>query len=216
LSTASFIFSKLVRKIIKFWRSKHLKVVAYLDDGIGEAETFENAYKDSKSIQVDLSKFGFIIAEEKCQWVPVQNLVWLGLEWDMKEGKLRVTQECVDKILRCIESLVLQIKQHSFRLVSVKFLASIIGQIISIQSVMGEEVRLRTRYAYECILERASWKAPVQVSKEAEGEFIFWYQNIKKMNERDSYLCQLTDDETYDANIFCDASGMGYCGYIHL
>ena len=84
------------------------------------------------------------------------------------------------------------------------------------QSVMGEEVRLRTRYAYECVLERASWKAPVQVSKEAEGEFIFWYQNIKKMNERDSYLCQLTDDEIYDANIFCDASGMGYCGYIHL
>ena len=65
MSTASFIFSKLVRKIIKFWRSKHLKVVAYLDDGIGEAETFENAYKDSKSIQVDLSKFGFIIARGK-------------------------------------------------------------------------------------------------------------------------------------------------------
>jgi hypothetical protein len=34
------------------------------------------------------------------------------------------------------------------------------------------------------------------------------------MNERGSYLCQLTDDEIYDANIFCDASGMGYGGYI--
>ena len=74
----------------------------------------------------------------------------LGLEWDMKEGKLRVTQERVDKILRCIlKSLFLQIKQHSFRLVSIIFLASIIGQIISMQSVMGEEVKLRTRYAYE-------------------------------------------------------------------
>ena len=194
MSTASFIFSKLVREIIKFWRSKHLKFVAYLDDGIGGAETLENAFKDSKSIKADLSKIGFIIAEEKCR-VAVQNLVCLGLERDMKEGKLRVTQERVDKILRCIESLSLQNKQHSFRLTSVKFLASIIGQIISIQSVMGEEVRLRTRYAYECVLERASWKAPVQVSKEAEGEFIFWYQNIKKMNERGSYLCQLTDDE---------------------
>jgi hypothetical protein len=37
---------------------------------------------------------------------------------------------------------------------------------------MGEEGRLRTRYAYECVLERASWKAPVQVSKEAEGVHI--------------------------------------------
>ena len=114
MSTAGFIFSKLVREIIKFWRSKHLKVVAYPDDGIGGVETFENAYKDSKSIQVDLSKFSFIIASEKCQWVLVQNLVWLGLEWDTKEGKLRVTQERVDKILKCIESLILQIKQYSF------------------------------------------------------------------------------------------------------
>ena len=167
-----FITSKLAREIIKFWRSKHLKVVVYLDEGIGGAETFEKAFKDSKSIKADLLKFGFIIAEEKRQWVPVQNLVWLGLKWDMKEGKLRITQEHVDKILRCIESLFLQIKQHIFRLVSVKYLASIIGQIISIQAEMGE-VRLRRRYAYECVLERASWKAPVQVSKKAEGEFIF-------------------------------------------
>jgi hypothetical protein len=34
------------------------------------------------------------------------------------------------------------------------------------------------------------------------------------MNERGSYLCQLTDDEIYDANIFCDASCIGYGGYI--
>ena len=67
LSTAGFIFSILVREIIKFWRSKHLRVVAYLNDGIGGAETFENAFKDSKSIKADLSKFGFISAEEKFQ-----------------------------------------------------------------------------------------------------------------------------------------------------
>lgn len=73
-----------------------------------------------------------------------------------------------------MESLFLQIKQNSFRIVSVTFSASIIGQIITMQSVMGEEERLRTRYAYKCVLERASWKAPVQVNKEAEGEFIFW------------------------------------------
>ena len=103
MSTASFIFSKLVREIIKFWRSKHLKVVAYVDDGIG-AETLENAFKDNKSIKADLSKIGFIIAEGKCLWVAVQNVVWLGLERGMKEGKLRVsnTRTC-DKILRCTE-----------------------------------------------------------------------------------------------------------------
>jgi hypothetical protein len=36
-----------------------------INDGIGGAETFENAFKDSKSIKADLSKFGFYISRGK-------------------------------------------------------------------------------------------------------------------------------------------------------
>ena len=41
LATAGFIFSKVLREIIKYWRSKSIRIIMYLDDGLGGADTFE-------------------------------------------------------------------------------------------------------------------------------------------------------------------------------
>ena len=37
-----------------------------------------------------------------------------------------------------------------------RFIASIVGQLISMQIVIGDTVRLNTRYLYDCILSRAA------------------------------------------------------------
>jgi hypothetical protein len=34
LATAGFIFSKVLREIIKYWRSKSIRIIMYLDDGL--------------------------------------------------------------------------------------------------------------------------------------------------------------------------------------
>ena len=53
LSTAGYIFSKVMREIVKFWRTKGYKIVLYLDDGIGGASTFQEAKVVSFEIQGD-------------------------------------------------------------------------------------------------------------------------------------------------------------------
>ena len=35
LVTSGYIFSKVVREIVKYWRAKGLKIIMYLDDGLG-------------------------------------------------------------------------------------------------------------------------------------------------------------------------------------
>jgi hypothetical protein len=37
LSTACYLFTKVLRPLVKYWRSRGLKVIVYLDDGIGAA-----------------------------------------------------------------------------------------------------------------------------------------------------------------------------------
>jgi hypothetical protein len=71
----------------------------YLDDGLGGADTFEKCKDVSLVVKHDLFNFGFIIAEEKSNWNPVQGSIWLGLIWYTVEGKSRVTQDRIDKIL---------------------------------------------------------------------------------------------------------------------
>ena len=50
-------------------------------------------------------------------------------------------------------------------MIPVRLLASVIGHIVSTQAVC-KSVRLRTRYAYDCILARLSWDSPIWLGKQ--------------------------------------------------
>ena len=64
-----------------------------------------------------------------------------------------------------------------------RFLASIVGQLISMQIVIADLVRLNTRYLYDCIMGRASWDAPVKSCKKAIIERHFWSISLQKLND---------------------------------
>jgi hypothetical protein len=103
--------------------------------------------------------------------------------------------------------------QEENRIISTKLLAAIVGQLISAQGVFGDIVRLHTRYVYQCINERASWKASVYVTKEAESEISFWVENVEKFNQDVHKFSQLTE-KVADIKMFCDASDVGFGGYL--
>ncbi|VDI74251.1 Hypothetical predicted protein [Mytilus galloprovincialis] len=184
----------------------------YLDDGLGGADNYDECTKVSHRIRADLIDFGFIIAEEKCNWNPVQVIIFLGMVWDTSEGRIRITDERINRILKCISCICNRLPDK--RVISVKLLASVVGQLISTQGVLGTTVRLRTRYAYDCVQDRTSWEAPVWVTPEAEVELEFWLSNIVvRLNADGALFSQLTN-EACDVNMFSDASGEGYGGYI--
>jgi len=79
IASAGHIFTKLLKEVVKYWRNQGLKIIMYLDDGLGGASDFDSAEKDSFYIKNSLSEFGFLIAEERCMWLPEQNLTWIGL-----------------------------------------------------------------------------------------------------------------------------------------
>jgi hypothetical protein len=81
-------------------------------------------------VKNDLFNFGFIIAEEKSNWNPVQESIWLGLIWYTVAGKIRVTQYRIDKILSCLRYICNNLQ--TTRVIPVGLLASVIGQLISI------------------------------------------------------------------------------------
>jgi hypothetical protein len=55
-----------------------------------------------------------LIAEDKCIWYPQQDMIWIGLVWDMKSGKFRISNERVDRLVNVIE------KKHYFMLEKIK------------------------------------------------------------------------------------------------
>ena len=208
ISTAGYIFTKLTRVPVTYWRAQGKKIVMFLDDGIAGCDNVDEAIKVSRAIKSDLNELGFVIAEEKCEWIPSNKAIWLGLFWDFQEGKVYVTDGRIHKLRKSIESTLTKVKKAN-RLIPVRELAGVAGQIISMQSAVGMIVQLKTKEVFKCINSRASWNAPVLVSKEAETELLFWYKNVERVNGIPISLLK-----SCDTSIFTDASGIGYGAYV--
>jgi hypothetical protein len=215
ISTAGFIFTKLLRVAVKKWRSLGYRVVLFLDDGIGGDSTYCSAMKMSDFVHDDLGRFGFIIAEDKCNWLPRQRIVWLGYLWDTLNSIFRVTDERIQKTLKLLQNLVEQISEGKL-IFPVRTVASLIGQLISMQSAIGPVVRLRSRSLYECVASRASWEAPIMINSRALDELLFWKENLIKLNKGCLQKAVDTEIKSTDKQkiVFCDASGAGFAGFI--
>ena len=52
LSTAPYIFTKVCRVLVKFWRSNGVKIVIFIDDGIGVVQTSINAFQSPRLLKI--------------------------------------------------------------------------------------------------------------------------------------------------------------------
>jgi len=54
LSTACYLFTKLLRLLIRYWRGRDLKAIIYLDDGIVAIPGLQRALHESLLVKRDL------------------------------------------------------------------------------------------------------------------------------------------------------------------
>ena len=124
LSSAPYIFTKLLKPLVKYWRSQGKSLAIFLDDGIGAARTYISGKIFSLQIHADLLKFGFLPNESKCVWDPVQEITWLGVSINTSEATLQLTAKRVDSILTDIDNIL----AHKNKQQHVKTFASILGK----------------------------------------------------------------------------------------
>ena len=74
LSTACYVFTKLMRPLIRYWRGRGLSDCTYVNDGIVEVKGKERAIQESRRIQSELLEVGLIVNNAKSHWVPTKNL----------------------------------------------------------------------------------------------------------------------------------------------
>ena len=58
---ACYVFTKLLRPLIKHWRGRGLKAIIYLDDGIVAVKRKDRAVEESRQVKWDLESAGFIL-----------------------------------------------------------------------------------------------------------------------------------------------------------
>ena len=106
LSTAPFVFTKVVRPLVRYWRFNSIKIACFLDDGLGIDNTFENALEKSTFVSNSLTRSGFIVNSEKSVWQPTKVLTWLGNDVDFNNDTLKISSERINSILFIIEFIL--------------------------------------------------------------------------------------------------------------
>ena len=139
LTSAGYIFTKLLRVLITHWRRQGIKVVVFFDDALGAGYSFEEAFQHSATVRMTLIKAGFIPNIEKSQWYPVTYLVWLGFSYDLLQQIIKVSSDKLQKILCLIDRI------YESRTMPVTALASLTGSIVSLQLAYGDIAFLKSK-----------------------------------------------------------------------
>ena len=145
LISAPFVFIKVVRPLVKYWRFSSVKITCFLDDGIGIEDNCEEAKRKSEFAQETLTKSGFIPNIQKSTWKPCKILTWLGIDINLSSGTLKIAKSRIDNILNTVSLVSRKI------LVSARILAKLAEQLISTKYVIGDIVQLKTRLYYKSI-----------------------------------------------------------------
>ena len=139
LATGPYIFTKVMRPLVKHWRGQAYRIVVYLDDGLGACPSFDSALQQSSSVRADLVNCGFVPSEPKCIWFPKQNIQWLGLDWDLQQQLLCIPKIKIDRLFVAVDEALAKEK------ISARQLASVTGLIMSNVVVFGNICKFMTK-----------------------------------------------------------------------
>ena len=163
LSTGRYIFTKVMRPLVRYWRLQAFRIAVYLDDGLGVCPTFDDCCSQAIAVKSNLFRAGFVANTQKSIWAPVHSLRWLGYCLDLKETLLT---QCLRKSLPARQ------------------LASVTGSIISNLFVFGNVCKLMTKSLHRALDRREVWESRVDLDPCARKELEFWKNNVSHLNSR--------------------------------
>ena len=125
LSSACYLFTKLMRPLVRHWRGRGLKAIVYLDDGIIAVKGEKRACEESRLVRFELESAGFILNQEKSYWIPSKTMEWLGFNIDLAKGEFSVPPSKLEVLKSQLQAVA------EAPMVPARQLASLVGKIMS-------------------------------------------------------------------------------------
>ena len=203
LSSACFVFTKVLRQLVKRWRSLGIKSILYLDDGIVGDKSFLSTVRIRNIVLKDLFLSGLTVNFKKSHLIPTTSCKWLGFIVDTRKMMFFIPKEKVEELLLNIQNTL------TSGYCSARQIAKITGHIVSMSIAIGPLTKLFTKQMHKFIESRYSWDALRLRSHDITVELLFWKSNLQKCNG-----LQIKHNPMITKIIYSDASGTGYGGFL--
>ena len=86
LSTTPWVFSKVIRELVMYWRAKGINILPYIDDFLFLIMVYDAGCLLAEIVEEDMRRAGIAINREKSDGTPKHNRVHLGFDVDLVAG----------------------------------------------------------------------------------------------------------------------------------
>ena len=190
LATVPFVFTKMVKVLVGYWRGCGIRIFSFIDDFFGGASTFHQTAITAAKVKKDLELSGFVANVKKSQWHPSQAGMHLGFFVDLKNGIFSVLKSRVDKLKDLLRQL------HGKAHTMARCLARVVVTIISMGLGIGPVSRMWMRRLYANLNQALAWDRPLALAPATLKELEFWDNCFEKFNGQPIWtvnpICSLT------------------------
>lgn len=201
LSVAPWVFTKIMKEVMTFLRSKGHRSVVYLDDILCIGDSFEECADNVNDSLKMLACLGFKINYEKSRLTPQQDCRYLGFNFDSIKFTISLPDEKRMHIAQLVEKFI------RLPTCSIRDFAQLIGVLIAACPAV------KYGYLYTKILERQrflalqechdNYDAKIGLPKIILQDLLWWKNNV-------FHSCVSLEDVTYKYEIYTDASNSGW------
>lgn len=206
LSIAPFIFTKLLRPVLRYFRERNVTLIAYLDDFCVISDSQISCQNDVRFVLDTLGSLGFIINKEKSCLSPSRRCKFLGFIYDSNKLTIELTKEKREKIFDLI------VKMQGVKQCKIKFFAHFIGLIVSACPAVKYGRLYTKKFEREKFLalkkSRQDYNSKM-VIRDAINEDLIWWKSCILITVNN------IKQDKYVLEIFSDASKTGWgvvCG----
>jgi hypothetical protein len=207
LTSAPFLFTKILKPIVTFLRFQGFRLVIYLDDILLLNSCKREAEREFLAATELLEKCGFVINIEKSIGTPHQVIEFLGLIVDSRNLSLSLRAEKVDEIIRLCRNL------FSKGSAPLREIAKVLGlfawAIKAVPFAQSHYRDLQRLYIEGCVRFENNLNSLVLLDSGSKINLSWWVANLTKCNGKPMLA---VDPEL---TIYSDASNSGWGGVLN-
>ncbi|KAJ8917013.1 hypothetical protein NQ315_012931 [Exocentrus adspersus] len=201
LCTAPYIFTKILKPVVKQLRLEGLKTVVYLDDWLIIGQSIQECKNSvNKTVKI-LEHLGFIINKEKSKLTPSQERTFLGFRYNTSKMTISLPKDKEIKLSKLISKYNLK-KNYRIREFA-HFLGNLVAACPAIQYGWLHIKSFENQKCLALYRNKQNYDALMTTSEKMKEDILWWSQNIKNSGQK-------FGGKQFVTEIFSDASLTGW------
>ena len=180
---ACWVFTKLIKVMVAFWRGSGLKILSYIDDGLAGAASEAEAKAFSDLVIDTLVRCGWIVNWAKSSFEPSQREEFIGYQVStaLPAGSIQLSESRWIKLVAAVDRFKLK------SAVCARDIARVAGYIVSARPVFDPMALLFTREMYvwvQGMVDSRGWDWRAGKSEGLQTELLVWAAHLAEWKVR--------------------------------